>query len=147
MMWLWLIISQWNQNPRSIRRAFTLYCSKLWITKNREGGLKFIHTLHDNIAIVKAVRCSGLLGDLKPELKAPTVTSNWPYRFCDTCHIGNKLCSEDGDWSSTAPCWWHHQDVMQKIRSRESPESVKTPTFSFLLQSVQQGLFYETKAR
>lgn len=66
------------------------------------GGLKFIHTLHDNIAIVEAVRCPGLLGDRKPELKAPTVTSNWQCRSAIPATL--VISSAQGTVTGAAPC-------------------------------------------
>lgn len=74
--------------------------STLRLMINREGIQKFIHTLHDNIAIVKAVRCPALPGDRKPKLKTPTIKGNWQCRLCDTRYRGNKQCPRCGDWTS-----------------------------------------------
>ncbi|EIM5528681.1 hypothetical protein LNM54_000385 [Salmonella enterica subsp. enterica] len=73
--------------------------STLRLITDQDGIHRFIHTLHNNQAIVKAVNCPLLPGERKRKMKSPTVTGNWRCRLCHSRWYGDKRCPVCDDWT------------------------------------------------
>ncbi|EAN9728620.1 hypothetical protein FKH18_24890 [Salmonella enterica] len=80
------------------------YCgSTLQLITDQGGIRRFIHTLHNNLATVKAVNCPQLPGERKRRMASPTVTGNWQCRVCHSRWYGDKRCPGCDDWVSSVP--------------------------------------------
>ena len=73
--------------------------STLKLITNHNGIKQFVHTLHDNVAIIKAINCPLRPREYKRQMKQATVTGIWFCVLCNRRYKGDKQCPSCEDWT------------------------------------------------
>lgn len=94
------LVNAYTQEIHGEERFICAACgSTLKLTKNQDQVRQFVHTLHNNVAIIKAIDCPWRPREHKRQMKQATVAGIWFCVLCNRRYKGNKQCPSCEDWT------------------------------------------------